>query len=48
MEDIELDRVGLGGGGAAGEAVGAMMGVGFLSSNDGGADIAVGVGTGVE
>lgn len=48
MEDIELDRVGLGGGGAAGDAMGAMRGVGFLSSNDGGAEIAVGVGTGVD
>ena len=47
-EDMELDRVGLGGGGCAGDNAGAKVGVGFLSSNDGGAVIAVGVGTGVD
>ena len=45
-EDVELERVGLGGGNGAGEAVGASTGVGCFS-NDGGADAAVGVGTGV-
>lgn len=48
MEDIEFERVGLGGGGAAGEVPGARAGVAFLSSKDGGADIAVGVGIGVD
>lgn len=45
-DDVELERVGLGGGSGAGEADGANTGVGCLS-NDGGADTAVGVGTGV-
>lgn len=48
MDDIELDRVGLGGGGAAGDAMGATAGLGFFSSKDGGAVSAVGVGIGVE
>lgn len=47
-DDIELDRVGLGGGGAAGEVAAGSVVVGFLSSNDGGAEMAVGVGTGVD
>ena len=44
-EDVELERVGLGGGSGAGEAEGASTGVRCFS-NDGGAE-AVGVGTGV-
>ena len=46
MEDVELERVGLGGGRGTGEADGANTGVGCLSKG-GGADAAVGVGTGV-
>ena len=45
-EEVELDRVGLGGGRGIGDAEGASTGVACLS-NDGGADAAVGVGTGV-
>ena len=45
-DEVEFERVGLGGGKGAGEADGASTGVGCLS-NDGGADAAVGVGTGV-
>ena len=45
-EDVEFERVGLGGGNGAGDAVGANTGV-DCRSNGGGADAAVGVGTGV-
>ncbi len=45
-DDVEFERVGLGGGSGAGEADGASTGVDWRS-NDGGADAAVGVGTGV-
>ena len=45
-EDVELERVGLGGGSGAGEAVGAKIGV-DCRSKGGGAEAAVGVGSGV-
>ena len=44
IEEIELDRVGLGGGGGAGDWTDAAM---ECLSNDKGADAVVGVGTGV-
>ena len=46
IEEMEFDRVGLGGGGGAGDADGASVGVGCFSK-DTGAEVAVGVGTGV-
>ena len=46
IEDAELDRVGLGGGRGAGEAVGAITGVDCFSN--GGADAVVGLGCAVD
>lgn len=46
IEEIEFERVGLGGRGGAGDAEGGMVGGGCLSK-DAGADVAVGVGVGV-
>ena len=46
IEDVELDRVGLGGGRGAGEADGANMGV--LSLSKAGAEAVVGLGCAVD
>ena len=46
IDEVEFDLVGLGGGKGAGDADGPGPGVGWLS-NEGGAEAAVGVGTGV-